>query len=91
MPYRSMPKFDTGLVELGDGIYAYLQWDGGWRVSNAGFVDSDGDGLLVIDALMAPSMTQEFVRAMRTVSSRPFSKLINTHSHADHTNGNQFI
>ena len=35
MPYRSMPKFDTGLVELGDGIYAYLQWDGGWGVSNA--------------------------------------------------------
>ena len=91
MPYRSMPKFDTGLVELGDGIYAYLQWDGGWGVSNAGFVDSDDDGLLVIDALMAPSMTQEFVRAMRTVSSLPFSKLINTHSHADHTNGNQFI
>ena len=90
MTYRPMPKFETGLRELGDGIYAYLQWDGGWGISNAGFLDG-GDGLLVIDALMAPHMTRAFVDVMRDVSSAPFRQLVNTHMHPDHTNGNQFI
>ena len=90
MPARKMPKFETGLQELGDDLYAYLQWDGGWGISNAGFVIG-GDGLLVIDALMAPSMTRSFIDAMRQVSDAPFSQLVNTHAHGDHTNGNQFI
>ena len=90
MPARKMPKYETGLEQLGDNLYAYLQWDGGWGISNAGFVDG-GDGLLVIDALMVPSMARSFVEAMRAVSDAPFRQLVNTHSHADHTNGNQFI
>ena len=57
-----MPRFETGLQELGDGVYAYLQWDGGWGVSNSGFVDGGDDGLLVIDALMAPSMTRNSLK-----------------------------
>src|SRR5690606_8980145 len=71
-------------------LYAYFQWDGGWGISNAGFLDG-GDGLLVIDALMAPSMARSFVGAMREVSQAPFRHLVNTHMHPDHTNGNQFI
>ena len=90
MPARKMPKFETGLQELGDNLYAYLQWDGGWGISNAGFV-TGGDGLLVIDALLAPSMTRSFIDAMRQVSDAPFGQLVNTHAHADHTNGNHFI
>ena len=88
--YRPMPKFETGPVEIGNNLFAYLQWNGGWGISNAGFLVSD-DSLLVIDALMAPSMAHEFVRCMRDISSSPFGHLINTHSHPDHTNGNQFI
>jgi cyclase len=90
MPARKMPRYETGMVELGDGLYAYLQWDGGWGISNAGFLDG-GDGLLVIDALMAPSMARSFAGAMRHVSDAPFRHLVNTHSHGDHTNGNQYI
>ncbi|MDA0351071.1 MAG: MBL fold metallo-hydrolase [Chloroflexi bacterium] len=90
MPYRPMPEYQTGPVELGDNLYAYMQWNGGWGISNAGFLVDD-DGILVIDALMAPSMTRKFVRAMREVSTAPFRHLVNTHMHADHTNGNQFI
>lgn len=90
MPVRPMPEYETGPVQVGDNLYAYLQWDGGWGISNAGFLPTD-DGILVIDALMAPSMTRAFVGAMRDVSPAPFRHLINTHMHADHTNGNQFI
>jgi glyoxylase-like metal-dependent hydrolase (beta-lactamase superfamily II) len=90
MTYRPMPQYETGPVELGDNLYAYMQWDGGWGISNAGFLVGD-DGLLVIDALMAPSMTRKFVETMRGISLAPFRHLVNTHMHADHTNGNQFI
>jgi len=90
MPYRPRPPYQTGVVELGEDLYAYLQWDGGWGISNAGFLVGD-DGLLVIDALMAPSMTRRLIEAMRRVSPAPFRHLVNTHMHADHTNGNQFI
>ena len=78
--YRPMPSFETGPVEVGNNLFAYLQWNGGWGISNAGFLVND-DGLLVIDALMAPSMAHEFVRCMRDISSAPFNHLINTHSH----------
>ncbi len=69
MTYRPMPKFETGLRELGDGIYAYLQWDGGWGISNAGFLDG-GDGLLVIDALMVPHMAQASSRRCAASATR---------------------
>ncbi len=88
--YRPMPEYQTGPMEVGDNLYGYLQWNGGWGISNAGFLVDD-DGLLVIDALMAPSMTRDFVDTMRGVSQAPFRHLVNTHMHADHTNGNQFI
>ena len=88
--YRPMPEYQTGPTEVGDNLYAYLQWNGGWGISNAGFLIDD-DGLMVIDALMAPSMTRDFVDTMRGMSQAPFRHLVNTHMHADHTNGNQFI
>jgi glyoxylase-like metal-dependent hydrolase (beta-lactamase superfamily II) len=88
--YRPMPEYQTGSLEVGDNLYAYLQWDGGWGISNAGFLVGD-HGLLVIDALMVPSMTRSFVETMREVSPAPFRHLVNTHMHPDHTNGNQFI
>ncbi len=88
--YHPMPAYETGPVEVGEDLYAYLQWDGGWGISNAGFAVGE-EGLLVIDALMAPQMTNAFVRSMREISPLPFRHLVNTHMHADHTNGNQFI
>ena len=35
--------YTTGLRELGDGCFAYLQPDGGWGWSNAGLIVGDGD------------------------------------------------
>ena len=39
--------YNRGLHELGDGLYAYLQPDGGWGWSNAGLVTSAGESLLI--------------------------------------------
>ncbi len=39
--------YERGLHELGDGLYAYLQPDGGWGWSNAGLIAAGGTSLLV--------------------------------------------
>src|SRR5579863_5384907 len=39
--------YTKGLHELGDGLYAYLQPDGGWGWSNAGLVTAGGTSLLI--------------------------------------------
>lgn len=90
MPARAMPPYHTGLHELGDGLFAYLQWRGEWGVSNAGLVVAE-EALLAVDSLAAPSMTRAFIEAARRVSAAPFRTLVNTHSHSDHVGGNQLF
>jgi len=52
------PPYVKGLVDLGSGLYAYLQPDGGWGWSNAGFV-LDGDDALLVDTLFDERLTAE--------------------------------
>ena len=90
MVLRKAPEWATGLQEVGPNIYAYLQHDGSWGISNAGFLAGD-DGLLVIDATMVASMAEAFIKEIRRVSGMPFRHLINTHSHPDHVGGNRLF
>ena len=55
--------YDRGLHDLGNGIYAWLQPDGGWGWSNAGLV-VDGDESLLVDTLFDLKLTQEMLDAM---------------------------
>lgn len=87
---QPMPHYETGLREVGDGLFAYLQWDGGWGISNAGCVVAD-DGLVVIDSLLIPSMTRGFLGELRAISGAPVRQLVNTHAHIDHTGGNALV
>jgi cyclase len=77
----------TGLIELADGVFAYVQEGGGLCVANAGLVVGE-DGCVAIDALFAPSMTHAFRAAIARVTNKPVRLLINTHHHVDHTMGN---
>ncbi len=43
-------KYQKGTHEVADGVWAYLQPDGGWGWSNAGLV-TDGDRSLLVDTL----------------------------------------
>jgi glyoxylase-like metal-dependent hydrolase (beta-lactamase superfamily II) len=77
----------TGLIQLADGVFAYVQEGGGLCVANAGLVVGP-ESCIVIDALFAPSMTSAFRDEIRRVTDKAVRMLINTHHHVDHTMGN---
>ena len=77
----------TGLIEVADGAYAYVQEGGGLCVANAGLIVGS-ESCIVIDALFAPSMTQAFRKEIARVTDKPVRLLVDTHHHIDHTAGN---
>lgn len=81
------PTWPTGLIEVADGVFAYVQEGGGLCVANAGLVVGP-ESCIAIDALFAPSMTRAFRDAIARVTNKPVRVLINTHHHVDHTMGN---
>jgi cyclase len=84
-------SYTRGLHELDDGLFAFLQPDGGWGWSNAGLVTADGQSLL-IDTLFDLRLTREMLEAMRPVTGRrPIRSLLNTHGNGDHCYGNQLV
>ncbi len=80
-------SWPTGLIEVGDGAFAYVQEGGGMCVSNAGLIVGP-DSCIAIDAMFAPSMTQAFQKEIARVTDKPVRLLINSHHHIDHTLGN---
>lgn len=84
-------QYDKGLTEVADGIFAYLQPDGGWGWSNAGLVAGNESSLLV-DTLFDLALTQDMLDAMGSViDTKPISTLVNTHANGDHCYGNQLV
>jgi len=72
---------------LSDGIYAYVQPDGGWCVSNAGLIVGEGTTVLV-DTTATERRTRLLASEVAKVSPRPPNVLVNTHFHGDHVFGN---
>ena len=73
------------LREVGDGLYAYLQRDGGWGWSNAGLV-VEGDSTLLVDTLFDLHLTERMLTAMRRAvpAAARIDTLVNTHANGDH-------
>lgn len=83
--------YSKGLQEVGEGIFAYLQPDGGWGWSNAGLVAGQGASMLV-DTLFDLALTREMLDAMSPITDTvPIATLINTHANGDHCFGNQLV
>lgn len=85
--------YERGLLDLGDGGYAWLQPDGGWGWSNAGLI-VDGDQSLIVDTLFDKPLTENMLKAMRAAepkAGKRFDFLVNTHANADHCNGNELV
>lgn len=75
------------VVEVGDGIFAYVQPDGSWYLNNTGFL-AGRRGVICVDASSTEARTRALLEAVRRVSDRPVRTLVNTHHHGDHTYGN---
>jgi cyclase len=75
------------IEKLADGIYAAIRTDpSGLMVdANSLFIVNDHD-VVVVDA---PEASAEMIAALRKVTNKPVSYLINTHWHDDHVIGNE--
>ena len=84
--------YSKGLHEVAEGVWAYLQPDGGWGWSNAGLVTGGGSSLLV-DTLFDSKLTAEMLDAMRrtTPAAQRIGTLVNTHANGDHCFGNSMV
>ena len=88
---RLTVPYEHGLHDLGAGLYAYLQPDGGWGWSNAGLVTAR-DASLLVDTLFGVRLTREMLDAMAPVTAqRPIRVAVNTHGDPDHTFGNALL
>lgn len=93
--YPMPPTWGRELRQLASNVYAYTQ-GGGPNASNAG-VSNTGmiagpDFLMAIDATQGPLPARGFIAAAKQATGgKDFGRLINTHHHGDHVNGNQFF
>jgi cyclase len=91
---QTIPSWRTELRELSPGIFAYTQASGpgvdNASLSNAGVIVGP-DHLLAIDALGPPVHAKSFRATAMKALGKPFGRVINTHHHRDHTNGNCFF
>jgi len=93
--FPPVPSWKNELRELAQGVFAYIQAGGpgliAQGVSNAGLIVGD-DHAMIIDATGAPMHAKSLIAAAKQAAGdRPFRRLINTHHHGDHVNGNQFF
>lgn len=75
------------VVEVSDGIFAYLQPDGTWWINNTGFLVGRR-GVVSVDACSTVRRTRAYLDAIGRVTPSPVRTLVNTHHHGDHTFGN---
>ncbi|MEU3775062.1 MBL fold metallo-hydrolase [Streptomyces sp. NPDC032472] len=75
------------LVQPADGVYAYVQPDGGWCLNNAGFV-SDGGRTLLVDTAATERRALALREAVAAAGVPLPRTVVNTHHHGDHTYGN---
>jgi glyoxylase-like metal-dependent hydrolase (beta-lactamase superfamily II) len=85
--------FRCGLEALGNGLFAWMQPDGGWGWSNAGFI-RDGDQSLLVDTLFDEPLTAKMLIALQDatgIAPEGIGTLVNTHANGDHTHGNALV
>ena len=84
-------QYKKGLHDLGNGLYGYLQPDGGYGYSNAGLIADSGEAMLV-DTLIDLPLTREMLDAIsRAEPQARINRVLNTHAHPDHTAGNSLL
>jgi cyclase len=81
---------ESEVVEVSDGVFAYIQPDGSWMINNTGFLVGR-DGVSAIDSCATERRTRAFLDAIGRITPAPVRTLVNTHHHPDHTAGNGLL
>lgn len=89
------PMWNRELKQVAPNVYAYLQ-GGGPGISAAGVSNAllvaGPDSLLAVDATQGPIPARAFIAAAKQATGgKEITRLVNTHHHGDHVNGNQFF
>ncbi len=79
---------DPAITKLAEGVYARIVSPDGNAVSNSGIAILD-HSVLVFDTHFTPEAGQALLTDIRSITSKPIRYVVNSHSHADHTHGNQ--
>lgn len=78
------------MVQLHEGVYAYLPKRRTWGWSNAGLIVGENCAL-VVDTLFTPHLTQRFLAQAYGVTDKKIKFLVNTHRDGDHCFGNHLL
>jgi len=76
------------LKKVADGVYAAIAAARYKVNSNAALIMTD-DGLVVVDSHSKPSAARAVYKEIQAVANKPVRKIINTHFHWDHWQGNE--
>ena len=80
-----------GLVEVTEGVHAWVQPDGTWWLNNAGAVHHDGS-VLIVDTCTTSDRTTRMLAAVAVATDEaPIRWAVNTHQHGDHVYGNVLL
>jgi cyclase len=82
---------DKDLFELkpvADGVYAAVAAPR-YKVNSNAAVILTNDGVVVVDSHSKPSAAQALYKEIQSITKQPIRKIINTHFHWDHWQGNQ--
>jgi glyoxylase-like metal-dependent hydrolase (beta-lactamase superfamily II) len=76
------------LKKVADGVYAAIAETRYKLNCNAAVIMTD-DGVIVVDSHSTPSAARALYQEIQTVTKKPVRKMINTHFHWDHWQGNE--
>src|SRR3989442_9336825 len=82
---------DKNLFELkkvGDGLYAAIAAPA-YKVNSNSAVIVTNDGVIVVDSHSKPSAARAVYQQIQAVTKQPVRKIVNTHFHWDHWQGNE--
>jgi len=76
------------LKKIGDGVYGAIAHQR-YKTNCNGAVILTDDGVIVVDTHSKPSASRALYSQIQELTKKPVIKVINTHFHFDHTQGNE--
>lgn len=86
----TIPPNNFDVQRIAPGVYAVIRREpaGLWFDANNVFIMGD-EGVIVVDSNVSPSSTRKVLAALRRITDRRVTHVVNTHWHEDHILGNR--